>query len=197
MTTLKEYLIKAAICAGLIMTSCQSAKELHYFKSGDNYYRLRINSHSIASRSRYISGYFDEQAVEKYFSEMGQPDSAKVINWANHNPNAKLIMILSSNSNSISEQIGNFANNEEILEVIARLANKEKIDKAIDVSNQIDDIDLLKEKIKATAAMYLDSLSKSPNPKSDLKDFLLTLQIRTQGKLSVQNLELAKTKFDN
>ncbi|MBL7922249.1 MAG: hypothetical protein JNJ40_18180 [Bacteroidia bacterium] len=179
------------------MTSCQSAKELHYFKSGDNYYRLRINSYSIASRSRYISGYFDEHAVEKYFSEMGQPDSAQTVNWANHSPNAKLIMILSSNSNSISEQIGNFANNEEILEVIARLANKEKIDKAIDVSNQIDEIDLLKDKIKTTAAMYLDSLSKSPNPKSDLKDFLLTLEIRTDGKLSVRNLELAKTKFEN
>jgi hypothetical protein len=65
MTTIK---LIGIISVTIVLISCQSAKELHYFKTGGNYYRLMIDEKSFASKARYLSGYFDEKAVDKYFS---------------------------------------------------------------------------------------------------------------------------------
>jgi hypothetical protein len=180
----------------LLLNSCQSSRELHYFKSGENYYRLNIKAKSFASKSRYISGYFDDKAVEKYFSELNQPDSANTVKWSSApNNNSKLVMILSSNSNSISEQIGSFASNEETLELIARMANIDKITKVKETENKIAEIDSLDKDIKDLAEGYLSNISKSKNPENDLKDFLIALQTITKGKLNLNNIELAKYKL--
>ena len=56
--------------------SCQSAKELHYFKQGDNYYRIKINECAFLSSSRYQSGYYDEAALDQYFGEIRRPDTS-------------------------------------------------------------------------------------------------------------------------
>lgn len=123
----------------LLLTSCQSAKELHYFKEGNNYYRLRIKEKAWLSSSRYLSGYFEEASVDRYFGELRRPDSTKLVtviepsDGENTNPrdknNSKLVLILSTNSEAIAEQISALSKNEETLELIARLANKDIIEK--------------------------------------------------------------------
>ena len=179
----------------VLINSCQSARELHYFKSGDNYYRLQINEKSIASKSRYLSGYFDEAAVDKYFSEMGQPDSAKVVEWiSNQNKNAQLVMILSTNSNSVAEQIGNLASNEELLETIAMMANKDKLSQGKLSASEMGDLKKMTGDISSAASSYFDNATTS-TLKTSIKDFLNNLNLNAKGKLKLENLDSALAKY--
>jgi hypothetical protein len=175
------------------LTSCQTARELHYFKQGDNYYRLKIKEHSFASRSRYLSGYFNEQAVEKYFSETGHPDSAKVSKWQPIKGDQKgtLVMILSSNSNSISEQIGNMAGNEELLETIARLSHKDKIEKTSQLTSDIDNLKSIRNGLINAGDTYLGKLDAT-NLTSTIHDLMLSIEAQTQSKLQISNINEAK-----
>lgn len=134
-----RYSIVAVIAFALI--GCQAAKEVHYFKEGDNYYRIRVNERAFMSSSRYVSGYFDESAVTNYFNEMHRPDTTARILPLNTitagsssstdvkttTDNLKLVMILSTNSDVVAEQIGNLADNEQTLDLLARMANKDAI----------------------------------------------------------------------
>lgn len=127
----------------LAITSCQVGHEIHYFKEGKNYYRITIHESSFASKSRYMSGFYDEAALDKYFGEMSQPvesDSTKAADVSFYNPtngdrlqidsNKRFVMILSTNNNVVSNQISAFADNEQILESIARLSKKSKIEES-------------------------------------------------------------------
>ncbi|MBL7739586.1 MAG: hypothetical protein JNK14_10220 [Chitinophagaceae bacterium] len=179
----------------VIISGCQSARELHYFKSDGNYYRLKINEKSFASKARYLSGYFDERAVDKYFSEMSQPDSAKVVQWlTNHGENVKLVMILSTNSNSISEQIGNLANNEDLLETVARLANKDKIAQSNIANSEIDNYKSMAGNIAAACTTYFATATVT-DIKTNISDFLSHLKGNARGKLQLENLNAAIAKY--
>ncbi|GAB3661423.1 hypothetical protein GCM10028791_35950 [Echinicola sediminis] len=119
----------------IIMVSCQSSKELHYFKEGENYYRLKIKQIALLSSSRYMSGAFDENAVDYYFGEIARPDSAKIAEkplsklkpgqTAESLANKRMLFLLSTNSDIVAEQIGGFAENERVLEMVAKLVNKD------------------------------------------------------------------------
>lgn len=117
-----------------LFMSCQSGKEFHYFKEGDNYYRLRVRERAFLSSSRYQSGHYDESAVDNYFSEIRRPDSTgqvipvKVLDPSGKTisqGSTKLVMILSTNAEAVAEQIGNLAENEQTLELMARFTNKD------------------------------------------------------------------------
>ncbi|UCS92165.1 hypothetical protein KZP23_15805 [Echinicola marina] len=130
----------------IIMLSCQSSKELHYFKQGENYYRLKIKQLAFLSSSRYMSGAFDENAVDYYFGEIARPDSAKVVDkpLTKLDPgqneeslsNKKMLFLLSTNSDIVAEQIGGYAENERVLEMVAKLANKEIVREQAKLSAQ-------------------------------------------------------------
>jgi hypothetical protein len=131
-----------ALIAVLLSTSCQGGKELHYFKEGNNYYRLTIREHAFLSSSRYISGYFDEAAVDRYFGEVKRPDSAKVDQRMEHyaqngekvcSSGDKLVLVLSTNANAVTDQITALANNEQMLEMVARLAHQDDLDKNVEL----------------------------------------------------------------
>lgn len=140
----------------LILSSCQSSKELHFFKQDKNYYRLKINEHAFLSSSRYISGYYDEHALDNYFGEIyrktadtnGNFQSLNVDGTAkrgsdsvNVKPdNTKLMFILSTDAKALSDQIGSFAQNEQTLEILARLSNKEVIKQNQELKNNISEI---------------------------------------------------------
>lgn len=78
----------ASVAGGVIVATgwmaassgCSTASsERHYFRAVDaenkpvNYFRLTIKSSSSLASSRYLSGYFDEQAVDQYFGSFKQP----------------------------------------------------------------------------------------------------------------------------
>lgn len=121
--------------------SCQSAKEVHYFKEGEQFYRLKVREHALFSSSRYMAGYFDPRAVDTYFGEITRPDSAKlstesVCKDGEIVDNKKLVMILSTNSDVVANQISAFAENEQTLELIAKLANQSVIEDSKELANE-------------------------------------------------------------
>ncbi len=177
----------------LLADGCQSAKELHFFKSGDNYYRLKINESSIASKSRYLSGYFDESAVDKYFSEMSQPKDT--VKWlTSSNRNAQLVMILSTNSNSVAEQIGNLATNEQLLENVAMLANKDKFEKGYEFAKLSAELKKVKSNIQTAGNAYIESAT-GETILANINDFLSNLKITAKDHLTLTNLDSAIKKF--
>lgn len=144
---MKTYLLVAVI---LLLTQCQGAKELHYFKKGDNYFRLKVREYSIFSSSRYLSGYYDENAVDNYFGEISRPDSFKVYKaystarLSKESPgfydNKKLVLLLSTKSEAVSNSISNIAENEKTLQIMAKIMNKDKVNETRELKNLISRI---------------------------------------------------------
>ena len=74
----------------LLMSSavgCASyINETHYFRSytedkdhvPNNYYKVVVDGYTFGSSARYLAGYFDETAVDSYFSEFSQPTNGKL-----------------------------------------------------------------------------------------------------------------------
>ncbi|MBK7806313.1 MAG: hypothetical protein IPJ51_08445 [Saprospiraceae bacterium] len=132
----------------IFFTSCQSGRELHYFKSGENYYRLKIDECTFMTSSRYLSGYFDEGAVDAYFDEIYRPkkDGVETGGFQHLNTggtlstpgNSKLLILLSTKSEDVSNIVGQIAGSEMTLETIARLANKDLIKKNNTLDYEID-----------------------------------------------------------
>lgn len=192
----------------LAMMSCQSARELHYFKQGDNYYRLNIKEDAFLSSSRYTAGYFDDNAVDRYFGEIARPDSAKL----SQNPpklekatktgleslaNKKLVLLLSTNAQAVTDQISAFAENEETLGMIARLANKDLIDLNLDLKSQAVFQKSILDGITKSGEVYLDStVLTAENATSNLLAFINTVAIARGRKTAFQNIEDAKKWFD-
>jgi hypothetical protein len=68
-----------AVLLVLFLAGCSSFQEKHYFRVVDkrgkviNYFRLTVDGGTAFCSSRYVSGYFDEQAVNEYFGTIAQP----------------------------------------------------------------------------------------------------------------------------
>ena len=140
-------------CLVIVLASCQSSKEVHFFKQGNNYYRVKINECAFLSSSRYVSGYYDDHALDNYFGEIHRASADSSGNFqrisadgttARKDSNnvlpdyTKLVFILSTDSKAVSDQIGNFAQNEQTLEILARLSNKDVIKQNQEIKNNID-----------------------------------------------------------
>lgn len=173
----------------LIATACQTIRENHYFKdragNPPNYYRLQIKGHAFLTSSRYLSGLFDEEAVNNYFGEISQPKDAKFdpkkppsqpqSSTASgivplNDENKKFVLLLSSNSDAISSAFGNFVESKETQKEIARIMNKDKLDELEKLKADEDVSTKKRAKLLALAESYLNSISDSESKESiDLK----------------------------
>lgn len=147
------------------LAGCSTAsRETHYYRaiSEDgtvkNYYKLDITSSSELASSRFVSGYFDEQAVNQYFSEVtggrqtlpgttpstqsqSKPStttdtavspkdvdsSVTRIEPAGPGRNGtKLVLLLSSNSDAIANEIGAIADGQQISNLVGQILSREK-----------------------------------------------------------------------
>lgn len=127
--------------------------ESHYFQSLDphngqptNYYRLKVSGYGAMSSTRYISGYYDERAVDLFFNEVkasptaengtglqtlfvdnqklpGETDVLKPLSPSTHN--GAFVMILSTNASSVARTIGQFAENQVVADAVTNLANRD------------------------------------------------------------------------
>jgi hypothetical protein len=163
----------------LPLGGCSNFGEKHYFRSVDgegrtvNYYRLWISGHAMLNSSRYISGYFDERVVDEYFGQIIQPENAKFIRPCPEADKGKevrvesaggdkstqgqaLLLMLSTNSDEIVNQLSTLAESKETTALIARLANKDTLTAARKAE---DDLAVQKEKAKALVAQG-ESLAK-------------------------------------
>lgn len=146
--------------------SCASyVNEVHYFRSHtedkdhvpNNYYKVVVDGYTFGSSARYLAGYFDETAVDSYFSEFSQPANGKFPQSLSSekssegnsednqstlkkqpsgesiepiNPALKgrrLILILSSNSDEVATQIGGLAESQKLGGALTRVFNKDKL----------------------------------------------------------------------
>lgn len=119
-----------------------------------NYYRLTVSGYAAMSSARYISGYYDERAVDLYFDELKvtqtsetqppkkifktdltDPGSQDVIKpLSPTNEHGTFVMILSTNAASVSQTIGQFAENQVVADAITNLANRDALLRASSAS---------------------------------------------------------------
>lgn len=132
-----------AIGLAVLLQSCSSFKETHYFKDTlepvANYYKVEVKGYSLLSSSRYVSGYYDRNAIQEYFGEISQPDKARfvpVTATGTTDQNKELVLLLSSNSDAIANGFSNLIKNKTTINSIALLANKEKITQATAVQSE-------------------------------------------------------------
>jgi hypothetical protein len=139
------------VCAALTLAGCTTFSELHYFRSDPppgqiaNYFRLQISGFTAFSSARYLSGYFDEDILNQYFGEFGQPDKGRLLPVGNtkktdgekpatgdaatdaakpapdDTKNPALVLLLSSNSDDIASQLGALAQSQEFTASLVRL----------------------------------------------------------------------------
>lgn len=141
------------------VTGCSSFKETHYFRQkvadgntpeSYNYFKLTVSGEAGFTSSRYASGYFDEAAVDEYFSEFSAtkpktseekansadnsskkaPASAPIEPISAKNEGKALVLMLSSNNDAIASAIGTMASNQDLLASVARIARKAEYDDA-------------------------------------------------------------------
>lgn len=152
------------LLAVTLLIGCQTGKEMHYFREGDNYYRLRISEHSVSAKARYLAGFFDQHAVDMYFSDLSKTIDSPIVFISPNSPpsygpsdgHRKLVIILSTNSDAIAEQIGAFASSEETLKLIADLANVDKINEIAEAQTEGVILDTLKAYVQRSATAYLN-----------------------------------------
>jgi hypothetical protein len=137
-----------------LVSGCASTfGEKHYFqtvneKTGDvsNYYRLTVKGFTAFSSARYVSGYYDVRAVDMFFNELkigetaqGTTSSAKLFVDNLKEPgtsniitplspskgNGAFVMVLSTNASSVTNTIGQFAENQIVADAITNLANRD------------------------------------------------------------------------
>lgn len=126
-------------------------KEDHYFqqqnKAGDvtNYYHLQVSGYGAMSSARYVSGYYDERAVDLFFNELKveqttqttntqifkdaqkNPGSDEIIKPLDPNVHGAFVMILSTNASSVARTIGQFAENQIVADAITNLMNRDAL----------------------------------------------------------------------
>lgn len=142
------------IFAGLVTACVTNFNEVHYFTSvgqaGDgkptNYFRLTINGKASFAKTRYVSGYYDERAVDLFFNELKTTpgtveDIAKIFIDNQKDPgtedlvkplsptpqNGTLVMLFSTNANSVANAIGSFAESHAVADAITNLVNRDAI----------------------------------------------------------------------
>lgn len=134
---LRGLLIGAVTSATLALSGCASRfGERHYFKSDDgnggavNYYRVSVRGGTFLSNSRYLSGYFDESAVDAYFSQTSTgkgfraPEKASLQSIDPALQDRKLVLVLSANADTVAGEIGQFADNAALMDSLTTLISR-------------------------------------------------------------------------
>ncbi len=142
-------LVPFSLCSACATTF----QEYHYYQALDpetdkvtNYYRLSVRGYAAMSSARYISGYYDERAVDLYFNEVkvaqtpeGTTSTQELFSREIKDPGTQdvikplspdsqhgaFVMILSTNASSVSRTIGQFAENQVVADAITNLANRD------------------------------------------------------------------------
>lgn len=188
----KEVLCKPAACLLLMVLAALSSgcvatiNETHYFgtyeRDGEepvNFFRLKIYGHTNFSSARYVSGYYDERAVDLFFNELRTATKKSpalfTTNLVNPGTDEKIqplspgvgdgafLMILSTDADAVANTIGNFAESEVVAEAITNLVSSDSLRR-----KALSDARLAPQQANATAlATQLESLlpaTTAPDP---------------------------------
>lgn len=141
-------MISAAALVAMV-AGCSQFKETHYLRSVDangnpvNYYRVRVKGNTGLSSSRFLSGYFDETAVDTYFGEYVQPEHARFpttrpaaetasgeagLRAGNESLEGRsLLFLLSSNSDDVATGIQSLAQSETVTATLTRMLGRDRL----------------------------------------------------------------------
>jgi hypothetical protein len=150
-----RFALLLAMPALLLEGCATSFSENHYFRlrSDDgsvttNYFRVRISGSAQMSSARYVSGYYDERAVDLFFDEIKSgsancttcipsifdggeielgSNGGKIEPLAPSPENGALLMIFSTNAKVVANAIGEFAESQVTADAITNLANRDKV----------------------------------------------------------------------
>ena len=147
------------VVIALALSGCAgSFQERHYFASFANkpatagqeerpvnFFRLQVDGFAGFSAARYISGFYDERAVDLFFNELRplsedelfrpifvdqqrEPGTDQVIRpLSPASENGAFVMILSSNADAVASTIGSFAESQAVANAITNLVNRDTI----------------------------------------------------------------------
>jgi hypothetical protein len=133
----------------LVFAGCVTTfHEDHFFQSvssrggrATNYFRVRVDGHASLSTARYISGYYDERAVDLFFNEVKSNETLKLFESDSVEPGSTdkikplspddkhgaLVMILSTNAKAVTDAIGQFAESQVTADALTNLLNRREI----------------------------------------------------------------------
>ncbi len=190
--------------AGFLAGCAAKSDEIRYFATVDskgdavNHFRLTVKPRANATNARYISGFYDERAIDLFLNEhkvstdksgsirpffptdlcaAGEDDAAckkkmddrlrlvPVGASGTVSDTSRFVMILSSNAGAVSDTIGSFASNENVLSNLLTIVNREPLRKAaiteatapIDNASRAGVLTLVEEARKAAAAADSES----------------------------------------
>lgn len=112
-----------------------------------NYYRIDVTGQVSGTQLRYLSGFFDEDALDRYFNTFTQPNGGALlpVETASGKPieeivptdekreadprglGRKLVLMLSQNSEAIAEQIGAIAQSDAFATVVGRVLFEDEL----------------------------------------------------------------------
>lgn len=218
MRILRTFFLVVLITAGW---GCSEFKEIHYFKdeapSIPNYYRLKVKGWTLFTSSRYTSGYFDEKAVNEYFSEtqlaQGGHSTSKTKNpegkgQAVHPIDTtlkgkKLVMILSSHSDAVASQIGSYVENENTMNAIAMLVNRGQYQELIKAEIYTEVENIRNRGLLDRGSLLIDGLDPdsgsvtAEEATAQMLEYVNTLAIYLGRSAPFISLSEAKIWFDN
>lgn len=193
-----RFKILVVAASAMALSACAHFKEVHYFKdkagSPPNYYKLTVKGCTFLTSSRYLSGYFDEDAINLYFNEISQPaQGALTLNSSQKSTSQtplpegsveplvnkgingrRFVMILSSNSDAVATQIGSFAENKQVLASLGRLINRDRIEAAAKSKGELDQQKLAAASFVALAEKLMAEAESAQTPQAK-NQFLLEL----------------------
>lgn len=106
-----------------------------------NFFRLQVDGTASLTNARYLSGFFDERAVDLFFNEMKAPTNQKLFDETIKPPgqpaneafkpltpttDGAYVLILSTNADSIANVIGSFAESQVVADALTRAFNKDR-----------------------------------------------------------------------
>lgn len=170
-----KTLISQGVLVMLVLSSilsCSSIYEVHYFKDKvnqrsnyinsylPNYYKVEISGYSFLSSSRYVSGYFEQNAINTYFNEFAQPENGKIFNnniFTNETGN-ELVLIFSTNAKAITNQIGSISKSQTVLNSLASIVEKGKTEESKKINSQLETLDVDINQLKSHVDYYLKDI---------------------------------------
>lgn len=213
----KSFYGSTLIIMLVFMSGCMSSfSENHFFKSEDaygnplNYYKLSVSGKNFLSTTRYLSGYFDEDAVNAYFDQFSQPEKGlfngsiktggdNVKPLADGLKERKLVLLLSSNSDSIAQQIGQFANNEAIMTDLTRIIHMDHIKEAHSAQTAADYQEMRGKALSDIGEKVINGLAEDADQataEANLLFYANRLATEFGNTVPFNNLEAARTWID-
>lgn len=197
---MKTQIQKGILVISLVLSviSCSNIYEVHYFKDKvnqksnyinsymPNYYKVEISGYSFLSSSRYISGYFDQNAINTYFNEFTQPENGNILknNTFTNETGNELVLIFSTNAKAITNQIGSISKSQTVLNSLASIVEKGKTEESKKINSQLEILDIDINQLKSHVDFYLKDIENLPveQKKLAIEQLAHTLRIKEENK---------------